>query len=54
VWDVEFTDKFGAWWETLRVEDQQGLDAAVRVLERRGPGLGRPLSTESLARGTGT
>jgi len=33
----------GAWWDTLRVEDQQGIDAAVRVLEQRGPGLGRPL-----------
>jgi len=43
VWDVEFTDQFGAWWETLRVEDQQGIDAAVRVLEQRGTGLGRPL-----------
>jgi hypothetical protein len=25
------------------VEDQQGIDAAVSVLEERGPGLGRPL-----------
>jgi hypothetical protein len=43
VWDVEFTDQFGAWWNTLSVEDQQGIDAAVSVLEERGPGLGRPL-----------
>jgi len=43
VWDVEFTDEFEAWWDTLSVADQQGIDAAVSVLEQRGPGLGRPL-----------
>ncbi len=43
MWDVEFTDQFEHWWDTLSVEDQQGIDAAVRVLEERGPGLGRPL-----------
>jgi hypothetical protein len=43
VWDVELTDQFEAWWNKLAIEDQQGIDAAVRVLEERGPGLGRPL-----------
>jgi hypothetical protein len=43
VWDVEFTDQFAAWWETLSSDEQQSIDAAVRVLEHRGPGLGRPL-----------
>jgi hypothetical protein len=43
VWDVEFTNEFAAWWDTLSSEEQQGIDAAVRVLEQRGPGLGRPL-----------
>lgn len=43
MWDVEFTDEFEAWWDTLSVDEQQAIDAAVRVLERRGPGLGRPL-----------
>jgi hypothetical protein len=43
VWDVEFTDQFEAWWDTLAPEEQQSLDAAVRVLEQRGPALGRPL-----------
>jgi hypothetical protein len=40
---VEFTDQFEAWWNTLGAWDQQAIDAAVRVLEERGPGLGRPL-----------
>jgi hypothetical protein len=43
VWDVEFTDEFEAWWNSLSVDEQQAIDAAVRVLEQRGPGLGRPL-----------
>lgn len=43
MWDVEFTDEFEAWWEALSVDEQQAIDAAVRVLETRGPGLGRPL-----------
>ena len=43
MWDVEFTDQFEAWWDTLGAEDQQGIDAAVSVLEQRGPALGRPL-----------
>ena len=43
MWDVEFTDEFEAWWDTLTVDEQQAIDAAVRVLEQRGPGLGRPL-----------
>lgn len=43
MWDVEFTDQFEAWWDTLSPEEQQSIDAAVRLLEQRGPGLGRPL-----------
>jgi hypothetical protein len=43
VWDAEFTDQFEAWWDTLSAEEQQNIDAAVRVLEQRGPVLGRPL-----------
>jgi hypothetical protein len=43
MWDVEVTDQFERWWDTLNVEDQQTIDAAVGLLEQRGPGLGRPL-----------
>jgi hypothetical protein len=43
VWEVEFTDRFGEWWDTLTMSEQQSIDAAVGVLEQRGPGLGRPL-----------
>ena len=42
-WEVEYTDDFGAWWETLTEGNQEAIDAAVELLEERGPGLGRPL-----------
>jgi hypothetical protein len=37
------TDQFEQWWDTLGVPEQQAIDAAVSLLEQRGPGLGRPL-----------
>lgn len=43
VWTVEYTDEFEQWWDTLNPDDQQGIDAAVGLLEDRGPNLGRPL-----------
>lgn len=42
-WEVEYTDEFEAWWESLSESDQEAIDAAVEVLEERGPALGRPL-----------
>lgn len=41
-WEVEYTDEFASWWETLTVEQQESVIVAVRTLEKRGPGLGRP------------
>ncbi|MBX5443663.1 type II toxin-antitoxin system RelE/ParE family toxin [Sphaerobacter sp.] len=42
-WEVEYTDEFEAWWQTLSDDEQDAIVAAVEVLEERGPGLGRPL-----------
>jgi hypothetical protein len=42
-WQVEYTDEFGAWWEDLTEDEQEQITAAVRVLEREGPALRRPL-----------
>ncbi len=42
MWDVEYTDAFGAWFDALDVEDQDRVVAAVEVLAELGPGLGRP------------
>jgi hypothetical protein len=43
-WEVEYTNEFEAWWETFDEEDQEAIDAAVELLEERGPALGRPLA----------
>jgi hypothetical protein len=43
VWDIEATDQFVEWWDSLPVEEQDPIEAAIDVLEQRGPSLGRPL-----------
>ena len=44
-WDVEYTDEFGLWWDTLDEAEQESVDAYVRLLQARGPGLGHPHSS---------
>ncbi len=40
-WDVEYTDEFGYWWETLSEDERASLDAGValfftgRVIRKR-------------------
>jgi len=41
-WNVEFTDEFFAWWESLTEAEQGDVDAGVRHLIDKGPQLGRP------------
>jgi hypothetical protein len=43
VWDVEFTDQFGAWYASLTEKEQDVIEASVNILISYGPGLGRPL-----------
>jgi hypothetical protein len=42
VWEVEYTDQFGEWWDELHVDQQKQVAASVRLLAERGPALGRP------------
>jgi hypothetical protein len=42
-WEVEFTDEFGRWWDTLAEDEQEAIAAVVEILQERGPGLRRPL-----------
>jgi hypothetical protein len=42
VWEVEYTDEFGEWYEALSEEDQDAIISRVTLLEQHGPGLGRP------------
>jgi hypothetical protein len=42
-WEVEYTDQFEKWWDSLSETQWEELGAAIEKLEERGPGLGRPL-----------
>jgi hypothetical protein len=44
-WDVEYTDEVGVWWATLSEDEQESIDASVRLLEEKGPNLGYPHSS---------
>ncbi len=37
--EIEITDQFDEWWQTLTESEQERIRAAVEVLEERGPGL---------------
>ena len=41
-WEVEFTDEFRNWWETLSEEQQDDVAYSVRHLIEFGPALGFP------------
>jgi hypothetical protein len=42
VWEIEGTDEFADWFSGLAAGDRASVIAAVDVLERYGPALGRP------------
>ncbi len=42
MYDVEFTEEFEAWWDELRIAEQESCVHSVRLLEEQGPSLGRP------------
>jgi hypothetical protein len=42
MWEVEFTDEFGEWWDSLDVDEQESVAASVELLRQLGPHLGRP------------
>ena len=44
-WQVEFTDEFEAWWDTLTEDEQASVTSSVELLEARGPALGFPHSS---------
>lgn len=45
-WEVEFTDKFEAWWETLNEDEQESVDVTIRLLQTKGPTLCYPHSSD--------
>ena len=41
-WEIEYTDEFESWWQTLSARQQAAITTRVSQLEQRGPNLGRP------------
>jgi len=44
-WDVEYTDEFRVWWDTLTESQQDDVAAAVQLLMDDGPQLRFPHSS---------
>lgn len=44
-WAVEYTDEFGAWWETLSDPEREEITAVALLLEEHGPTLPFPYSS---------
>jgi hypothetical protein len=44
-WDVEYTDEFESWWESLTEGEQEDVAATVALLEAKGPQLPFPYSS---------
>lgn len=45
-WEVEYTNEFGKFWDNLTTNEQESVDAVVRLLEAEGPRLGFPYSSK--------
>lgn len=43
--NVEYTDEFGSWWNTLSEDEQEDIAAIVGLLEEKGTQLPFPFST---------
>jgi hypothetical protein len=42
MWEIEFTDHFEGWWETLSSDERTAMSSIVGILEHRGSTLTRP------------
>ena len=45
MWEVEYTDEFGEWWESLSEAEQEDVRANVGLLQQLGPRLPYPKSS---------
>jgi len=44
-WEIEYTEEFGTWWDTLAEAQQDDGAASVRLLMEQGPTLRFPYSS---------
>lgn len=42
MWEIEHTDEFETWWQTLDEDEQTSVSASVELLRQLGPQLPRP------------
>jgi hypothetical protein len=45
-WEVEYTDEFEEWWDGLNEAEQEDVAAYVTLLEKKGPALPFPYSSD--------
>lgn len=45
MWEVEYTDEFEDWWDTLTEDEHIDISSCVGLLEERGPNLKHPYSS---------
>ena len=45
MWDVEFTNEFGEWWQTMNEDEQDAVAFSVGLLESKGPSLQFPYTS---------
>ena len=45
MWDIEYTDEFSDWWQSLTEAEQIDIAAYVGLLEKCGPNLRFPYSS---------
>ncbi|HEV1283930.1 MAG TPA: type II toxin-antitoxin system RelE/ParE family toxin [Bryobacteraceae bacterium] len=45
-WEVEYTDEFNEWWESLTEAEQKSVAKIVLLLSNFGPSLNYPYSTD--------
>jgi hypothetical protein len=46
VWEVEYTDEFGNWWDSLAPDEQDAVESTVDLLIQNGPNLDYPYSSK--------
>ena len=44
-WEVEFSNEFGEWWDSLTAAEQKSVDFTVSLLQQVGPTLRMPHSS---------
>ena len=44
-WEIEYTDQFGEWWDSLDEDEQESVYSSVGLLKEKGPTLPYPHSS---------